>query len=96
MTYTVYINRGVTDPFGWNAEHDFDGLIAAGNQPPNRDVVEHAGTIWGPTTDDKSMPTRLQPRTCTHDRHQGLQPWPPATTDPAASGPTATTMWVVD
>ncbi len=40
--YTVSINRGVTDTYGWNADRDLDGLIAAGNQSPNG--------IWGNDT----------------------------------------------
>ena len=34
-TYTVNVNQGVTDTFGWKAADDLDGLIAAGNQAPN-------------------------------------------------------------
>ena len=57
--YTVNINRGVTDPFGWNAEHDFDGLVAAGNQAPTG-MWSNETTIWvADSTDDKIYAYRL-------------------------------------
>ena len=31
--YTVSVNRGVTTGFGWNAEHDLDGIIAGAPSP---------------------------------------------------------------
>ena len=40
--YRVSINRGVTDTYGWNADRDLDGLIAAENQS--------AYGIWGNDT----------------------------------------------
>ena len=45
--YTVNINRGVTDDYGWNAEHDLDGLRAAGNARPYG--------IWANTTSTVSI-----------------------------------------
>ncbi len=38
-TYTVSVNRGVTTTYGWKADDDLDGLIAAGNRIPRG--------IWG-------------------------------------------------
>ena len=40
--YTVNINRGVKAQYGWNADDDLDGLIAAGNRGPRG--------IWGNST----------------------------------------------
>ena len=42
--YTVSINRGVTDAFGWAAHRDLDGLIAAGNTRA-RGIYGHSGNI---------------------------------------------------
>ena len=42
--YTVSINRGVTTGFGWNAEHDLDGLVAAGTAPYH--LWTNGTTIW--------------------------------------------------
>ena len=51
--YTVNINRGVTDPYGWKAADDLDGLIAAGNHSP-RGIWSDETTIWvSDTSDDK-------------------------------------------
>ena len=45
-TYTVGINRGVTDNFGWKADDDLDGLpqLATGNN--YRGLAEHNGIFW--------------------------------------------------
>ena len=45
-TYTVSINRGVTDNFGWKADDDLDGLpqLATGNN--YRGLAEHNGIFW--------------------------------------------------
>ena len=44
-TYTVSINRGVTDAFGWKASDDFDGLITAENNRP-RGMWSDGTTMW--------------------------------------------------
>ena len=44
-TYTVSINRGVTDAFGWKASDDFDGLITAENNRPY-DMWSDGTTMW--------------------------------------------------
>ena len=44
-SYVVHINRGVTDDFGWKAEDDFDGLIAAGITEP-RGMTNHDDILW--------------------------------------------------
>ena len=43
--YTVNINRGVTDPKGWKASDDLDGLIAADNARP-RGIWANDTTVW--------------------------------------------------
>ena len=44
-TYTVSVNRGVTDDYGWQAALDLDGLIAAGNAIP-RGIWSDGTTMW--------------------------------------------------
>ena len=44
-TYTLSINRGVTDAFGWKASDDFDGLITAENNRP-RGMWSDGTTMW--------------------------------------------------
>ena len=44
--YTVNINRGVTDEYGWNAEHDLDGLTASYG------IWGNSSTIWVVDRDD--------------------------------------------
>ena len=43
--YTVNINRGVTDPKGWKASDDLDGLIAADNAGPSG-IWANDTTVW--------------------------------------------------
>ena len=43
--YTVSVNRGVASDYGWNAEHDLDGLEAAGNKGPFG-IWTSSTTIW--------------------------------------------------
>ena len=45
QTYTLSINRGVTDDFGWKASDDFDGLITAQNNSP-RGMWSDETTMW--------------------------------------------------
>ena len=42
MEYVLDLGRGSTDPLGWKAQDDLDGLIATGNERPHG--------IWGDTT----------------------------------------------
>ena len=53
-TYTISINRGVTDPFGWNADQDLDGLIAAGQSYPVG-IWGNATTIWVTDAEDEKL-----------------------------------------
>ena len=51
--YTISINRGVTDGFGWKAGADLDGLITAVNLSP-QGIWFNATTVWvADTGDDK-------------------------------------------
>ena len=43
--YTITIGRGVTSAYGWKAEDDLDGLIAAGNDEP-LGIWGNETTIW--------------------------------------------------
>ena len=43
--YTVSVNRGVTDDYGWKAALDLDGLIAAGNNDPVG-IWSNGATVW--------------------------------------------------
>ena len=43
--HTLNINRGVTGAYGWQAEHDLDGLKAAGNDNPTG-IWTDGTTIW--------------------------------------------------
>ena len=52
--YTVNVNRGVTDPFGWKAADDFDGLIAAGNNSPT-DIWSDDTTMWVIDSEDDEI-----------------------------------------
>ena len=45
-TYTVNINRGVTDPFGWKAVDDFDSLRSSRPEGRPRGITQHSGTTW--------------------------------------------------
>ena len=51
--YTVNINQGVTDAYGWKAEDDLDGLIAAGNRTVDG-IWSNGTTTWvADSGDDK-------------------------------------------
>ena len=52
--YRLYINRGVTDTFGWNAEYDFDSLYAAGNRVPTG-IWSDGTTMWVAEDDDEKL-----------------------------------------
>ena len=43
--YTLEIGRGVQSPYGWRAEADLDGLIAAGNEDPTG-IGGDASGLW--------------------------------------------------
>ena len=43
--YTISINRGVADDYGWNAGDDLDGLVTTTDDPP-AGIAEHNGIFW--------------------------------------------------
>ena len=49
--YTVNINRGVTNAYGWKAQDDLDGLIAAGNEDP-QGIWSNGTTTWVVDSED--------------------------------------------
>ena len=52
-TYTVSVNRGVADAYGWKAVDDLEGPIAAGNNNPFG-IWSDGATMWvADTFDDK-------------------------------------------
>ena len=53
-TYTVSVNRGVTDDYGWKAVDDLDGLIAAGNLA-SRGIWSDGTTMWVTDWDDDKL-----------------------------------------
>ena len=52
--YTVSINRGVTDDYGWNAGQDLDGLIAAENGEP-AGIWGNGATFWVSDVEDDKL-----------------------------------------
>ena len=50
--YTVSVNQGVTDDYGWKADDDLDGLIAAENKSPTA-VWGNETTLWVADDDEK-------------------------------------------
>ena len=52
--YTVSINRGVADDFGWNAGNDLDGLATTIDDPPTG-IAEHNGIIWVSSLDSNNV-----------------------------------------
>ena len=54
-TYTVGINRGVTDNFGWKAEDDLDGLPQPATTYRYRGLAEHNGIFWISSLDSRTL-----------------------------------------
>ena len=52
--YVLYIGRGVTSAYGWKAEDDLNGLVAAGNQDP-RGIWGNSTTIWVADSTDEHV-----------------------------------------
>ena len=52
--YTVNINRGSSEPFGWWAADDFDMLGTAGNQSPGG-LASNGSTTWVADQDDLKL-----------------------------------------
>ena len=92
-TYSVDINRGVTDPYGWNAEHDLDALIVMALTDRTVGVAGHAGIIWVTTTQSKRI--RAYNLDGTHAATRDITPHTD-NADPRHLWTDGTTMWVVD
>ena len=54
-TYTVGINRGVTDNFGWKADDDLDGLPQPATTYRYRGLAEHNGIFWISSLDSRTL-----------------------------------------
>ena len=93
-TYTVSVNRGVTDDFGWKAALDLDGLIAAGNDAPYG-LWSDGDTMWvADWRDDKIYAYNTDG---THDSTEDFNTLSAATnTNPRGIWSDGTTMWVAD
>ena len=93
--YTVSINQGVTTGFGWNAEHDLDGIIAGGTNP--RDLWTNGTTIW--VSDITSTVQELHAYNTggTRDSAKDFNTLEDANnTSPTGIWSNGTTMWVAD
>ena len=95
QTYTVNINRGVTDNFGWKAADDLDSLKAAGNNSP-RGIWSDETTIWvADTSDDKIYAYHKSDKT--HDSSRDFNTLEPANNGiPSGIWSNGNTMWVAD
>ena len=93
MTYEVNINRGVTDPYGWKAEHDLDALILTSETDRPVGVAEHAGIIWVTTTQSNQI--RAYNLDGTHATTRDITPHT-SNGAPTKLWTDGATMWVVD
>ena len=92
-TYTVRVNRGVTDDYGWKASADLDGLIAAGNRDPVG-IWSDGTTMWvADWGDDKVYAYRMSNRTRDSGKDFGLGY---TNRRPVGIWSDGTTMWVAD
>ena len=53
--YTVNVNRGVTDNFGWKADEDLDGLPLLETGNSYRGIAEHNGIFWITSTGSRTL-----------------------------------------
>ena len=91
--YTLNVNRGVTDDYGWKAVDDFDTLIAAGNLDL-RGIWSDGATMWVVDQSDRklyaySLSTRARDDTKDIDLHSD-------NADVNGIWSDGTTMWVDD
>ena len=92
--YTVSVNRGVTDDYGWKADDDLDGLIAAENQGPVG-IWDNGATFWvADLSDDKLYAYNADG---TRDASQDFNSLAAAqNTNPGGIWSDGVTMWVAD
>ena len=93
-TYTVSINRGVTDTFGWKATDDLDGLIAAGNTDPVA-VWSDDTTIWVADSDATQI-FAYRKSNLSRDSAKDFTDLVISAIDPAGIWSDGITMWVAD
>ena len=92
--YTVNVNQGVTDPFGWKAADDFDGLIAAQNETAVG-IWSNGATMWVADDDEKLYAYQLSDGS--RDSSKDFDTLSAAgNADPNGIWSNGTTMWVVD
>ena len=92
--YTVSVNRGVTDAYGWKAVDDLDGLIAAENESPTG-MWSNGTTMWvADLTDDMLYAYNLS--TGARDSAKEFDLVAPQNADPNGIWSNGTTMWVAD
>ena len=92
--YTVNVNLGVTDNYGWNAGQDLDGLITAENQGPSG-IWGNGATFWvSDVEDDKLYAYNADG---TRDASQDFNTLAAANNDtPGGIWSNGVTMWVAD
>ena len=93
--YTVSVNRGVTDDYGWKADDDLDGLIAAENTSP-LGVWGNETTFWVADDDnDKIYAYNMQ--TKAREAGEDFDTLAAAdNADPRGIWSDGITMWVAD
>ena len=93
--YTVNINRGVSDAYGWKAADDLDGLIAAGNNRPSS-IWSDETTIWvADTSNDKLYAYQVSDKTRDSDKDFNTLS-PAGNNNPQGAWSDGATMWVTD
>ena len=93
-TYTVGVNQGVTDVYGWKAVDDLDGLILAGNDDPIG-VWSGGATIWVSDFTDRKI--YAYNTDGTRDSDKDFDTLSAAgNTDPVGIWSNGDTMWVAD
>ena len=93
--YTVNVNQGDTDTFGWKAASDFDGLIAAQNADPYG-IWSNGATMWvADYTEVKLYAYRMSDKA--RDADKDFDTLSAAgNDDPTGIWSNGTTMWVAD
>ena len=93
--YTVSVNRGVTDNYGWKAVDDLDGLIAAGNTSPVG-IWSDGTTMWvSDSSEDKLYAYGMSDKA--HDASKDFNTLIAAGNEnPTGIWSDDTTMWVAD
>ena len=93
--YTVGVNRGVTDNYGWKPVDDLDGLIAAGNTSPVG-IWSDGTTMWvSDSSEDKLYAYGMSDKA--HDASKDFNTLIAAGNEtPTGIWSDGTTMWVAD